>query len=555
MSASSKKKLRNAQEAEKMTEKQLKEQQEAKKLKTYSTIFVVVIALMVCFAVYTAVTNTIEHSGIVERNTTALNVGDHKVSSAELNYYFIDSVNNFYSQYGSYAAMFGLDVTKPLDEQFIGGDETTTWAADFLNSAKENIKAVYALNDAAEAAGYTLPEAEVSEIDMQITNMKSYAMLYGYNDFNDYLKAMYGNGATEKGFREYVTMTALADSFQSHYAETLTYDDAALRAEEADNYAKYSAFSYNTYYLSTAKFLEGGTTAEDGTVTYSDEEKETARAAAETTAQVLAVAENNTVDALNAAIAALPINSEATAASDTYVNKSYTSINSIVSEWVTDDARVAGDITVIPSVTHSHAEGETHSDDEDTSAYDTVNGYYVVLFVNRDDNTFPLVNVRHILVSFEGGSYDAATGMTTYTEEEKAAARVKAEELLNAWKSGEATEDSFAALAKEESTDPGSSENSGLYEDVYPGQMVTAFEDWCFAEGRKAGDTGIVETEYGCHVMFYSADSEVIYRDFLIENALISADTSAWYTDLLEAMVVTEVNTKYIRTDLVLAPQ
>ena len=69
MSASSKKKLRNAQEAEKLTEKQLKEQAEAKKLKTHSTIFVVVIALMVCFAVYTAVSNTVEHSGIFERNT------------------------------------------------------------------------------------------------------------------------------------------------------------------------------------------------------------------------------------------------------------------------------------------------------------------------------------------------------------------------------------------------------------------------------------------------------------------------------------------------------
>ena len=71
MSASSKKKLRKEQEAAKLTEKQLTEQKEAKKLKTYSTIFVVVIALMVVFAAYTAISNTISHSGIFERNTNS----------------------------------------------------------------------------------------------------------------------------------------------------------------------------------------------------------------------------------------------------------------------------------------------------------------------------------------------------------------------------------------------------------------------------------------------------------------------------------------------------
>ena len=55
MSASSKKKLRNAQNAEKMTEKQLAEQKEAKKLKIYTTVFVVVLALMVVAAVWIAV--------------------------------------------------------------------------------------------------------------------------------------------------------------------------------------------------------------------------------------------------------------------------------------------------------------------------------------------------------------------------------------------------------------------------------------------------------------------------------------------------------------------
>ena len=82
--------------------------------------------------------------------------------------------------------------------------------------------------------------------------------------------------------------------------------------------------------------------------------------------------------------------------------------------------------------------------------------------------------------------------------------------------------------------------------------MVSAFEDWCFGD-RKVGDTGIVETEYGCHVMFYSGDSDTTYRNYLISTALASADYDAWYTALTEGVTVTEHSFKYINMDLVLS--
>ena len=50
MSASDKKKLRREQEAAKMTERQLAEQKEAKKLKLFTTLFIVVLAVIVAIA-------------------------------------------------------------------------------------------------------------------------------------------------------------------------------------------------------------------------------------------------------------------------------------------------------------------------------------------------------------------------------------------------------------------------------------------------------------------------------------------------------------------------
>ena len=119
-----------------------------------------------------------------------------------------------------------------------------------------------------------------------------------------------------------------------------------------------------------------------------------------------------------------------------------------------------------------------------------------------------LVDARHILVFPEGGTSDGS-GNTTYTEEEWEACRLKAQAILDEYLAGEATEDSFAALANEKSEDPGSNTNGGLYEDMYKGKMVEPFENWCFDANRQYGDTGLVRTSYGYHVMFYVGSSLV----------------------------------------------
>ena len=112
------------------------------------------------------------------------------------------------------------------------------------------------------------------------------------------------------------------------------------------------------------------------------------------------------------------------------------------------------------------------------------------------------VDVRHILITPEGGT-TGEDGSVTYSDEEWEACRAKAQEVLDAYLAGEKTEDAFAALATEKSQDPGSQANGGLYQRVYPGQMVTEFNDWCFDEARKTGDTALVKTSYGYHVMYF----------------------------------------------------
>ncbi len=118
-----------------------------------------------------------------------------------------------------------------------------------------------------------------------------------------------------------------------------------------------------------------------------------------------------------------------------------------------------------------------------------------------------LVDVRHILIVPENGVKDES-GNTTYSEAEWEACRVIAQGLLDQYLAGAKTEDSFATLAAEKSQDPGSKNNGGLYDYVSKGDMVAEFENWCFDESRKPGDTGLVKTPYGYHVMYYVCGDE-----------------------------------------------
>ena len=121
-----------------------------------------------------------------------------------------------------------------------------------------------------------------------------------------------------------------------------------------------------------------------------------------------------------------------------------------------------------------------------------------------------LMDVRHILLQPKDGVADSR-GYITATDEQWEACRAEAQAMLDAWAQAGAKEEEFAALANEHSTDGGSNTKGGLYEDVSAGQMVPAFNDWLFAEGRKEGDYGLVKTEFGYHLMYCAGGEDAWY--------------------------------------------
>lgn len=163
----------------------------------------------------------------------------------------------------------------------------------------------------------------------------------------------------------------------------------------------------------------------------------------------------------------------------------------------------------------------SNTEEEILAYYDENVDNYTYYGVTKDS---VLVDARHVLITpkDDGNSTTDEYGSVVYSEESWAAALAEAEALLADWEAGEATEDSFAAMATEFTEDPGSASTGGLYTDIYTGQMVETFDAWCFDASRQYGDTDIVETSYGYHIMYFvgskaddtwytTADDDLLY--------------------------------------------
>lgn len=546
MSASAKKKLRKEENAAQLTEKQLNQQKEAKKLKLYTTVFVAAIAIVLVAGLVIAGTTFYKNSGIKEKNTIAAVIGDHEINSVEMSYYYADIIDTTYknwsSSYGDamslYLSLMGLDVTQPLSAQSYS--DSTTWADYFVDVALSNVQSDYLLAEMANEEGFTITEESMATLEQTFNNLPAYATIYGYSSVDNYLHAIYGPGADEKSYREYAERSALATDYYNAYVDNLVIDDAAIRAYEADKYNEFSSFSYASHTISYGDYLTGGTEDEDGNVSYTEEENEAARAAMKVVAE--SIPQCSTIEELNAAIAEISEGEECTV----YEDVLYNYITPSATSWISDTSRNAGDFTVIPN--------ETTTTDENGQEVTVISSYTAYLFLGRNDNTEPLANVRHILVNFEGGTTDDS-GNVTYSDEEKAAALEQAENLLELFQTGIQSEEAFAELATANTDDTASAATGGLYEDITPeqGVYVESFTNWATDPARVAGETGIIESPYGYHIMYYVGDDELTYRDSMIQEEILTESVNSWYDAILAGSEITEKDTSLLNKDVILS--
>ncbi len=446
---------------------------------------------------------------VPQKVLTAATYNGEKLTVAEYNYYYNSLYNQavqnsqYYDQQQSGMGSQYFDVSvNPADQEYPGDnadEKVKTWADYFRYHASEQgfvVKELYkkATSDDAKNAGFALTDEQTKEmntaIDEHMDTLAENAKTADYS-LTNYIAKTCGEGLNEESYRELLERDYYAQYYLEWYQEHLSKD---ISNEDVNTYyeahkADYDIATVRFFTVSYAAAQEGST---DPVYT-----KEEAKARAD---QFVAKATDEAAFVAAAAEFAPPSLKDAykedgTTLGANLTKSSLSQLTSELTDWTFDAKRQAGEIKVF-----------------DLADFEA---YYIIMVVKpaAKDTASAGADVRHLLVQAETSKTDAEGNQTKLPQSEIdanfATAKTEADKLLAEWKAGDATEESFAALVKEHTDDTASAESGGLYEDINStSQYVTEFRDWALAPHAK-GDTGIVKTTYGYHIMYYvGADVE-----------------------------------------------
>ncbi len=511
-----------------------------KKVAARSVVKKVIAVIVIAAIALGCVTGILNYCGVLQKAVQVGYVGNEKISYAEYLYYYSRAYNqlSYNAQYYKYYGYdYGYDTSlAPQDQTKTTKDEDgneITWVEYLHDQAVKTAQMYLAFYQEAKEAGTELTEADLAEVDKQIEDLREEASTAnqssnssssddenqraGYS-LNAYLRKAYGNGVTERFLKKQLKMESLVKKFYNDKSDEF---EKGYTEDEVKKVFDESPDSYQFVTLRLYQFKNESLKQNDGE-SDDDLKKRQSESDAKTKANanemfdgvtdeksfVTLATKYNTTEDYDADSSTLI---KAALKSQSQFNSSATyleSMNSDLATWAFEGSTKAGDKKLI--------------EDSDNGAY------YVALMVNpkHDVNT---VTVRHILFLTQ----DSKTGKAL-SDDEIQKAKDKASETLAKWKAGEATEDSFATFATDLTEDTGSSSNGGLYENVVPGQMTGAFDKWIFDDSRKAGDTDIVESEYGYHIIYFVSKNGT-YADSAIRSSLASEDLEKFSDEILES--------------------
>lgn len=397
-------------------------------------------------------------------------LGEYELNNGQLQVYYWMQVYDFLSDYSYFLSYIGLDYTQDLSTQTCTMVETEmSWEEFFLEEALFTWQRYQALYASAVEAGYQMPEEYQKDLSELKESMEADAVKNGYESADAMLQEEFGPGVVFDDYMYYLERYYVGNLYFSELVDKLEVTDEEIEA----------------YFKENAETLEkNGITKESGLML--------------TLRQIL-IAPESSKDA-----------NGNTVYTDAAWEECRKQTQEIFDQWL------AGEKTE-----DSFSALATEKSKDSTTA----SSGGLLQNVSKLDMT--TVDVRHILIMPVDPSEFSTS--ETYTDEQWEACRKEAQDLLDQFLAGEQTEDAFGNLANTYSDDNnGKVTNGGIYTDVAKGKMVTEFDEWIFDASRTEGETGLVKTVYGYHVMYF------IRRDDAIDQWAFADDRKEGDTTLVK---------------------
>ena len=471
----------------KVQKRKEEKEKEKKEERISTTVGIVFLVALVCLVASFPIRT------YLATHETYVVINGEEVNKVEFDYAYNTSKNNYITQYGSYLSYFGLDTSKDLSTQMYS--DTLTWQDYFEQNAVESLKQNKALMAEAKAAGFTYDTTD--EYNTFKETIKTSAAAAGVSD-KEYVRSIYGSYATMGRIEEYVKNDMVMNAYYQKLQEDNAPSDDEIQSYYEENKATYDSVDYRLTTIEADLPTEPTELADPVEETAADTTGSTDGTAATDSTQDTAYQPSDAEIAKameDAKVLAADAAPTVAKAAEAHGHENKSSVNYLISDWLFDDARKAGDTTVITN-DNSHC-------------------YYVVAFEKRYLDETPSADVRVIIPT------EDKTG----------------EEILEEWKNGAATEDSFAELCKKYTQDTSAVENGGLFEQVTKTGMTEELSNWIFDSSRQVGDTVAITVSDTTYVLYYIGQDQPEWK-INIKNTLVSDTMSQHMQDITADVTV-----------------
>ncbi len=452
--------------------------------------------VVACAIVLAIVFGLLDFFGVFNRAITAVKIdGEKSVSVAVMNCAMADMRNRVYNASQEYEQSYGngyyTSDTKLTDS--CAYDSEKTWGEYFEEEAVNYVKQVYTYKD---AKNNTLTEEQQKDINEAFDTLAENATKDEKNTYslNAYIKLVYGKGVNKKVLRTWLEDVHKAENaqkaLQKNYTDGIKQEDINKYYKEHKakyNIAKVLSYSVPVDTSANAKKLEASGLSKKQIDKIIKGDVAKAKAAADDLVKQIKENPDDFVKVINNYEKNVKQNNNAINEDSIklsgVIDTAMTSISENGRKWIASGAPADS----VKAIYNADYKGKTFSFD--------------IIKIIDPAKEYSTVNVRHILIQPETKNDKASAAEAGET----------AKTLYEQWKKNP-TEDYFSELAEKNSKDTGSTSNGGLYEDVYPGQMVKQFDKWCFDNSRKKGDSGIVKTDHGYHIMYFVSNNGVYWK-------------------------------------------
>ena len=488
-----------------------KERREEKKTKITAIIIAAVLVVLFAGALFI-------NSGYIRRTFAVITVGGIGFTAVEYDYFYYTTVSDYRETIDSMGfADSGMlpSSDRPHSSQIFDPDTGETWADYFNTMTVNRISAVVTAYNAAMEYGYVMPDERREFLEESITEFRAQAEMSGFPSMESFFRAFYNTPLNERSLRNVMEYIYVSNSFREHIIDSFTYSAEELAEEYFENRDTYDVFTFRYFQVSTEEIdiLDFESIGEYEAARENLFPDAVARAE-EIASEIRAVEIDDREEAYISA--ARSLDEEMFEEDDsTLMEAAGGQMVAHYDEWIVEDERTYGDVGVFPV---------------------EPDGVIVLFYIDRDDNSYYLPEMRQILIMRDEEDYDfydewddfdifdeADESMT------EAELRERAESVLALFVEGGATEQLLIDMMDEHSDDWS---EGGLYTEIQKGTMVPEIDGWLFDPDRQVGDYELIFTEaFGYHLVFLSGFGEM-YRDMIAGNLLRERDYELWSESL-----------------------